>query len=418
MKRKHSWPAGFFAGLTAVVTLLMAGPHTWAQQQPGSPAANRQLGEVVSVSGNQITILTETGERKSFDVPNDAKVFLDGQKTQLQDLKKGDEVLLSATKDDPNKASSLRAFRERKEEFTARREAREARRASPEARRPALGVVIQETPDQRGVKVLRVRPDSPAAKAGVHPGDILLSINDQSIDSPSKLSDLISEKKPGEKLSLKLNRDGQEMTVEASLVGRREVFRGMEGQRRAAGREEYFENQQEASDPQHTWLGLFIDETQDQEGVEVLRVFPGGPADKAGLRTGDIVLSIADKDVASPSDVVDALKEVQPGQTAKVVILRDDKKQTLEVKAGDRSRFLRDQRRFREGMPFRGGDRFGPGADRFGGPTPWMEQDRFDMEQRERLESLGEEMLQELRALRRDVQELQEQIGDQAPPQR
>lgn len=419
MKDNHFAPVNLCACFTAILLLLATNSPAWAQQPLGAASADRHLGEVVNVTDNQITILTESGENKTFDVSQDARVFLDGQNVKLQDLNQGDEVLLRVNKAAPQQAVVLRAFREQQEQTTP---LREARRPGPETRRPVLGVIIQETEDQKGVKVLRVRPDGPAAKAGVQPGDILLSLNDQNIDSPGKLNELIREKKPGDKLNVKIMRNGQEQSVEATLISRREalsrITERQRAQRRQAGREDYPEESQEETDQQRAWLGVFIDEAMGQQGVEVLRVFPGGPADRAGLQTGDIVLSIAEKDIASPSDVVNALKALQPGQTAKMVILRNNEEQTLEVKAGDRSRFLRDQRRFREDTPFRGGERFGSDRmGRFGGAMPGWEQDRFDPEQRQRLEQLGQDVLRELRALRKDVQQLQEEISDQAPEQ-
>ncbi len=425
MRRDRFSSASILLALVAVITLVAADNTAWAQTRPGFGAATRHIGEVVTVGDQQITILTETGEQKTFDVPKDARVLLDGQKTNLQDLKKGDEVLLHSLRADPKKASFLRAFREKPEEFTP---SRETRRSSPELRRPALGVVIQETPDQKGVRVLRVRPDSPAARAGIKAGDILLSVNNQNIDSPNKLNDLINETKPGEKLSIKLMRDNQETTLDATIAPSQETFdRLMErqrGQRREAGREEYSEEPMEEENAedlkeegeQRTWFGLFIDEAADGKGVEVLRVFPAGPADKAGLKTGDIILRVAGKDVSSPDAVIDLLQNTEPGQTVKVEILRNNQKQTIEIKAGDRSRFLRELRRFREGMPFREGMRWRPGFDRFGPEPPWVEQERrFDTEQQQRLEQLGQQMLDELRALRQDVKQLQEEMTERTP---
>lgn len=424
MRRNRFSSASILIALVAVITLLAAHNTAWAQERPGFAAVTRHIGEVVAVSDQQITILTETGEQKTFDVSKDARVLLDGQRSKLQDLKKGDEVLLHSLRTDPNRASFLRAFREKQEEFTP---PRETRRSSPEARRPALGVVIQETPDQKGVNVLRVRPDSPAAQAGVKAGDILLSVNNQNIDSPSKLNDLINETKPGDKLNIKLLRDNQETTLEATMASPRETHdRFMDrqrGQRREAGREEYPEEPMEeenGDDPREegerrAWFGLFIDETADEKGVEVLRVFPGGPADRAGLKTGDIILRVADKEVSSPDTAIDILQSTEPGRTIKVDILRDNKPQTLDVKAGDRSRFLREQRRFRDGLPFRDGMRWRPRVDRFGPQPPWAGQERFDTEQQQRLEQLGQQMLDELRALRQDVKQLQEEMTERAP---
>jgi C-terminal processing protease CtpA/Prc len=415
MRTKSSWPAGLLAGLLAVAMLVATSHEAWAQPRAGLANVSRHVGEVVNISGDQITVRTESGQDKTFDVSKDARIFLDGQKTDLNNLKTGDEVLIATSKDAPEKAFTLRAFREGQEEPPlSPRETREARRTS----RAALGVVVQETPDQKGVKVLRVRPDSPAAKAGIQSGDIILAVKDQNVDSPSKLSELLSDEKPGNTLRITFLQDGQQKSAEATLTSRSETLSRMDelrGQRREAGREPLSEEETQA-EAVRPWLGLFIDESPDQEGVEVMRVFPGGPADKAGLESGDVVQSINGKKVSSPDDVISAIENLKPGEKATFEILRDDEKETIEVTASDRRQFLRDQRRFREGAPFREGTRRAPEADQFGEmPWPMMEQQRRAAQRAQRMEDLGQQVLKELRDLRKDVQQLQKEVGPEKP---
>jgi S1-C subfamily serine protease len=61
----------------------------------------------------------------------------------------------------------------------------------------------------------------------------------------------------------------------------------------------------------------------DDEGVRILSVRPGSPADRAGLAAGDILLRIARKRVGSPDAVRDAVRAHRPGDTAALVYLRD-----------------------------------------------------------------------------------------------
>lgn len=415
MRTKLSWPAGLLAGLLAVAMLAMTSHEAWAQQQKSSANVSRQVGEVVKISGDQVTVRTENGQEKTFDA-KDARISLDGRKTALSDLKTGDEVLIATSHDAPDKAMSLRAFRETQERRLLPRENRETREARRTSR-AALGVVVQETPDQKGVKVLRVRPDGPAAKAGIQPGDVILSVKDQNVSSPSKLSELISEEKPGNSLHITFMRDGQQKSAEATLTSRREALGRMEelrGQRREAGREELPEEEAQGG-AAHSWLGLFIEESPDQKGVEVMRVFPGGPSDKAGLESGDIVETINGKKVSTPGDVISVIESLKPGEKAKFEVLRDNEKKTFEVTAGDRRQFLRDQRRLREGAPLREGRR-GSEAEQFGGmPWPMMEHQRQQAERDQRMEKLGNEVLQELRDLRKDVQQLQKEVAPSQP---
>jgi S1-C subfamily serine protease len=73
-------------------------------------------------------------------------------------------------------------------------------------------------------------------------------------------------------------------------------------------------------------LGVVIDDSADPAGVEVLAVSPGGPAEEAGLRAGDVILSINDTALGSqkPTDVlIDIVRELEDGDTVTVAYLRD-----------------------------------------------------------------------------------------------
>lgn len=65
-----------------------------------------------------------------------------------------------------------------------------------------------------------VEPNSPAKKAGIQQGDIILEFDGKRIDQNNSLADLIAAKKIGDKISLKILRDGKEMTLDATLEDR------------------------------------------------------------------------------------------------------------------------------------------------------------------------------------------------------
>jgi predicted metalloprotease with PDZ domain len=94
--------------------------------------------------------------------------------------------------------------------------------------RPWLGVSTQEiTDDLRdglsykgtgGVLVSRVVSDSPASRAGIKKGDVLVSLNSRTIDTPDELTDVVQACKVGQSVSLVLSRGGAKRTVTAKLV--------------------------------------------------------------------------------------------------------------------------------------------------------------------------------------------------------
>jgi S1-C subfamily serine protease len=71
-------------------------------------------------------------------------------------------------------------------------------------------------------------------------------------------------------------------------------------------------------------------------GVKVAGVTPGSPAEKAGVKEGDVLLKIDGKNVANLQGFSGLLRGLAPGQTVKVVLLRGGQEQTLDVTVAER----------------------------------------------------------------------------------
>jgi len=93
-----------------------------------------------------------------------------------------------------------------------------------------LGVLLQELNEQlaerlgleepRGALVTNVLPDSPAAKAGIEPGDVILRWNDEPVADPTELAMAVARTKIGAAVSVTLIRDGREQTLEVTVTER------------------------------------------------------------------------------------------------------------------------------------------------------------------------------------------------------
>jgi serine protease Do len=91
----------------------------------------------------------------------------------------------------------------------------------------------------------------------------------------------------------------------------------------------------------HPYLGVYLsDLTQEtarkfgssvETGALVEKVEPGGPADQAGIRRGDIVIAAGKDVVQSSGDLISALRNYQPGDTVELTILRDGQKEGFQV---------------------------------------------------------------------------------------
>ncbi len=81
-------------------------------------------------------------------------------------------------------------------------------------RKPRLGIQIQDTEDSKGVKVLEVDSNTPAAKSGLQKNDVIKEINGKSITSTDDLSSAIKDLKEGDSLKVSYHRDGKTQTTD------------------------------------------------------------------------------------------------------------------------------------------------------------------------------------------------------------
>lgn len=186
----------------------------------------------------------------------------------------------------------------------------------------------------KGALVAGVTPDSPAAKAGLKPGDVIVGVDGKSIGEMRELPRLIAANKPDAKVALKIWRDGKEIkeTVQlASAPSPRQVA--------DAGT---------APLPQKTergTLGLILApvnaETRsrynldaDAKGVMISGVLPDSDAADKGLKAGDVILQIGRDQVASPEQAVERVKaERAKGKDAVVILVaRGEVREFIAVK--------------------------------------------------------------------------------------
>jgi serine protease Do len=224
-----------------------------------------------------------------------------------------------------------------------------------------LGVAISEvTPEKaaelkltsvRGVIVTDVEPDSPAAKAGLKENDVLLQYDGQTVEGTVQFRRLVRETPPGRKVSVLLSRDGRTETLSIELADRsaydEKRMRGMMNdfgkpfslsgpslEINAPGGLLWMEARSpvlgiEAEDLTGQ-LGSYFG-APDNSGVLVREVRAGGPAQKAGIKAGDVIIKIDDKRVESLSDLREQLRQERDHKTIKLGLLRKGSALTLPV---------------------------------------------------------------------------------------
>jgi len=180
--------------------------------------------------------------------------------------------------------------------------------ATGKVERGRLGVTIQEVthklaesfglPKPAGALVGAVEQGSPAAKAGLEPGDVILGINGREIGTSAELPLAVADLRPGSKAKLDVWRKGARKTVETTVgrmpdqkVASADVPAQSQGRLGVAVRPLTEEEKQVAGTPG----GVVVEQA-------------GGPAARAGIAPGDVILAINGASVRSPEELRDLLK--------------------------------------------------------------------------------------------------------------
>jgi serine protease Do len=172
-----------------------------------------------------------------------------------------------------------------------------------------------------GALVASVEPASPAAKAGVQPGDVIVAINDAPIKQPRDLAVAVAEGKPGAEARLTVLRDGQSQNLNVTLANLKS-----EDTKSGGGAGEGSEQGiGVALAPLTPDVREQLDLPKDIKGAVIAGVRSGSAAEQAGLRAGDVILGVGGHAVTSAEDAVKSIRRAIGGQNGKVAlrILRD-----------------------------------------------------------------------------------------------
>jgi len=195
-----------------------------------------------------------------------------------------------------------------------------------------LGVMIKDAkdftgplnlPDDKGALINDINPDTPAERAGLRPYDVVRKVNGSPVEDAADLMRQVADLPPGTEVGLEVWRDKKTLNVTVSLgeyPG--SIAKAMQGD---------------------TPLGLRIQAlTPDvagqmglkpgTKGVLVMSVEPASPADEASLTAGDVILEVAQKDVTTPDEFRQAVKDhAKPGQSVLVMYVRGSRTPDITV---------------------------------------------------------------------------------------
>jgi serine protease Do len=233
-----------------------------------------------------------------------------------------------------------------------------------------LGVGIAVDEDGRTV-LTTIDPESPAELAKLKAMDVVLKIGDKDVSSPDLLTAEIRKRKPGQEITLKIERDGKPLDVKVRLgeypegEARREMavrfpdlFGPDERSLLAAPKPGSPDKAPKGTAPRpvlppgfervlesRKYIGVFCNElnpelaehfgVKEGTGLLIAKLTEDGPAAKAKLRVGDVIVKVDGRRVETVDGLIDLVQSKDKGTKVKIEVLRDKKPMTFEVEVAE-----------------------------------------------------------------------------------
>jgi serine protease Do len=187
-----------------------------------------------------------------------------------------------------------------------------------------------------GALLAGVQPDSPAAEAGLQPGDVIESVNGTKVVNPKDLALDVSNIQPGAEAHFGVLHDGQtkDVTVKVGTLPN----------------EQTASNDNHGSEAHHAQVGLALaplsPDMREQlnvpdgtKGAVVENVQPGSPAEAAGLQSGDVIVGVGNHAVTSPAEAAKAMRNALSGSEHALAlrVIRDGQPMFVGVTVGDQN---------------------------------------------------------------------------------
>jgi len=195
-------------------------------------------------------------------------------------------------------------------------------RIQPMTKELAQSFQLQE-PD--GALIATVEPGSPADKAGLKPGDVVLAFNGQKLDDPNKLPRLVAATKPGQSATLRIWRNGKAEEVKFTAA---ELVAETKAAKPAADKSQQKTNR----------LGVVVSELPSAQrralGVDYALLVERADSARSALRPGDVIVGVGRETFSSVEDFERLIEQRKQGDTVALLVRRGELTAYVPVEVG------------------------------------------------------------------------------------
>ncbi|MEE9200213.1 MAG: PDZ domain-containing protein [Candidatus Brocadiales bacterium] len=174
-----------------------------------------------------------------------------------------------------------------------------------------------------GARVAGVAPGSPASRAGIQPGDVIVSIEGQDVKSLENFVNISRTIKGKGKAAISLNRQGKLYNVVLDKNPAKQKQAQLETGGLGAG----------IGLVQRGSLGVLI-----RGGALVVDVMTGSAAEKAGIKRGDSIVEFNGREISTAADLPQVVAALAPGTRVEVKIVREGRMKNMQVILGKREK--------------------------------------------------------------------------------
>jgi S1-C subfamily serine protease len=277
--------------------------------------------------GDIIVALDGAPVRSHSSLTSERDKHQQGEAFTLTILRNGSEMQINARFKECSE-EEVAKWRERQESHEMRMEEMEERMAEMHARmaekfekfekleqfgqlgtqeRPILGVYEDNNVSRPGLVIGTVIAGKGAEAAGLQSGDVVTSVDGKSVTGGGTLRTALSNKKPGDRVTVVYLRDGQTLQTEVTLSADRSYYS--------------FKTER---DPCKVFIGVYTtDHAEEGRGVRVTGVIDDTPAKQSGVQPGDVIVALDGQPVSTHIELLNERNRHKPGEDFTLSVLRD-----------------------------------------------------------------------------------------------